>query len=323
MSKKLQFLLLAVWFLTTVGILWGAVGSQYVFTLGTAPSNPASGKISMYGDQNLGRLHCIGSDGLTVTCIDFSAGVSTGTTPPSVTSGTGGVDGYSEGTIPSVCPASGVDCVYADSTQNGLLGNFNNDGYKPLVRGPTSATTVGHCVQYADTKGSLLASFGSTCGGGGGGFSGGCGPSGAVTMTGSDITLCTISNVSALASGSCYMFTGIAQAAQNYQVFIYVDATLVSTPISNNNTWAGYFINWQTLYCNNAGVQNAQQLVPVSSGYQNTGFQYGVGSTNFLTEASGSYPKTPTGVDWTTTHTITVKMNAASGNGFLYGFKVN
>ncbi len=61
-------------------------------------------------------------------------GTTTGTAPPSVTSGTGGVDAYGEGTVPSVCATAGVDCVYADSTSHALMASYNNSSYFPLTR---------------------------------------------------------------------------------------------------------------------------------------------------------------------------------------------
>jgi hypothetical protein len=76
-----------------------------------------------------------------------------------VTAGTGGVIAPAEGTAPSVCAATAVDCIYADSTQHGLLANFNNVGYKPLVQGPTSWTTA-HVVSSNGTNGGLVADSG-------------------------------------------------------------------------------------------------------------------------------------------------------------------
>jgi hypothetical protein len=86
-------------------------------------------------------------------------GVSTGTSPPSVTAGTGGAQGFAEGTVPSVCAASAVDCVYADSTQHGFLANFNNVGYLPIVQGPASWTTA-RVVSTNGTNGGKIADAG-------------------------------------------------------------------------------------------------------------------------------------------------------------------
>lgn len=91
----------------------------------------------------------------TVTAI----GVSTGTSPPSLTAGTGGADAYAEGTAPSVGPASAVDVWYADSTQHGMLANFNNAGYLPIVQGPASNTS-GNLASYSGTNGGKIVDSG-------------------------------------------------------------------------------------------------------------------------------------------------------------------
>ncbi len=87
--------------------------------------------------------------------LSATSGLASGSAPPSVTAGSGGVIAPSEGTVPTVCAASAVDCIYADSTQHGLLANFNNGGYKPLVQGPTSAT-VSDLACFNATNGGLL-----------------------------------------------------------------------------------------------------------------------------------------------------------------------
>lgn len=62
-----------------------------------------------------------------------AASSSTGSSPPAVTAGTGGVEAFGEGTAPSVgCPAAGVDCVYADSTTHRLMLSNNNGTASPI-----------------------------------------------------------------------------------------------------------------------------------------------------------------------------------------------
>ncbi len=61
--------------------------------------------------------------------------------------------------MPSVCAASAVDCIYADATQHGLLANFNNVGYLPLIQGPASWTTA-HVVSTNGTNGGKVADSG-------------------------------------------------------------------------------------------------------------------------------------------------------------------
>ncbi len=67
-------------------------------------------------------------------------GTASGSAPPSLTVGTGGADAYGEGTVPSVCAAAGVDCVYADSTAHALMASFNNGAYYKLTQTICSGT---------------------------------------------------------------------------------------------------------------------------------------------------------------------------------------
>jgi len=100
-------------------------------------------------------------NGTTVSTTEAftAASVSTGTSPPSVTAGTGGVDAYGEGTVPSVGAASGVDICYADSTQHGMLCSWNNGSYLPLTQGPASDTS-GDLASFSGTGGGLLVDSG-------------------------------------------------------------------------------------------------------------------------------------------------------------------
>lgn len=59
---------------------------------------------------------------------------STGSSPPSVTVGTGGVQAMGEGTVPSAGAAASVDICYADSTAHGILCSFNNGAYSQVAR---------------------------------------------------------------------------------------------------------------------------------------------------------------------------------------------
>ncbi len=91
----------------------------------------------------------------------FTDGIGTGSSAPSLTPGTGGATAAGEGTAPSVCPTTGVDCLYADSTQHGYLANFNNLGYLPLVQGPASTTNL-HMAQWSGTNGGKLIDLATT-----------------------------------------------------------------------------------------------------------------------------------------------------------------
>jgi len=64
-----------------------------------------------------------------------------------------------EGTVPGSLSASGQDNCYADSTQHGLLCNFNAGTTLPLVQGPASSTS-GHIAAFNVTNGGRLADSG-------------------------------------------------------------------------------------------------------------------------------------------------------------------
>jgi hypothetical protein len=65
----------------------------------------------------------------------FTGGISTGSSPPSMTFGTGGGFASAEGTAPSAgLPAANVDGCYADSTAHGYKCSFNSDTASLLAR---------------------------------------------------------------------------------------------------------------------------------------------------------------------------------------------
>lgn len=72
----------------------------------------------------------------TGTTVTITHALSVGSSAPAVTSGTGGVFALPEGTDPSAgCPASGVDCLVADSATHSILYSFNNSALTALVGG--------------------------------------------------------------------------------------------------------------------------------------------------------------------------------------------
>lgn len=85
--------------------------------------------------------------------------ISVGSSAPALTCGTGGCLAFNEGNNPIVGPASGVDVFSFSDTQHGLLANFNNAGYLPLVQGPASAVS-GHLATWSGTNGGKLVDGG-------------------------------------------------------------------------------------------------------------------------------------------------------------------
>jgi hypothetical protein len=154
------------------------------------------------------------------------AAFSTGGTPPALTPGTGGAVGYSEGTVPIVGAAAGVDVIYADSTQHGFLASLDGGSYLPLIQGPASATS-GHIVSWNSTNGGLVADGGVL----------GTAASVSSTCSGTDLTGtlpgCTIVNAAVTAAKmiNSGVFTGDAVS------------TFPAITISNNAITAAKMVN--------------------------------------------------------------------------------
>lgn len=141
-------------------------GTNYSAWLSASPSG--SGTVTTSGSPTTNRLSkftsstavgnsSIADDGTTVSTTEniASPGVSLGGTPPSLTAGTGGALAFAEGTVPSVCLAASVDCLYFDSTQHGPMLSRNGVSYAPIPQGPTSAT-VGHYAKWGTTSAGAL-----------------------------------------------------------------------------------------------------------------------------------------------------------------------
>ena len=96
-----------------------------------------------------------------------------------------------EGTVPSGLSTAGEDNCYADSTQHGLLCNFNAGTTLPLVQGPASETT-GHLATWSGTNGGKLVDGGAV-------------PTGTVTSiaTTGPITGGTITGSGTIACATC------------------------------------------------------------------------------------------------------------------------
>jgi hypothetical protein len=118
------------------------------------PTNTASGTGSLLADFQLGGTSQAKIDKAgNITALGF---LSTGSSPPSITAGTGGVWAAALGTNPTGC-TTGMICVVANSTQNGLMANIAGAGFVPIPTTPTT-TTANYVPQYGGTTG---ASFGT------------------------------------------------------------------------------------------------------------------------------------------------------------------
>lgn len=121
-----------------------------------ATANPATVTISATGSDTNINLSLVGKG---TGGVQFPNGIATGSSPPPLTPGTAGADACGEGTAPSVGPATAVDVWYCDAVQHGILANFNNVGYLPLIQGPASWTTA-RVVSTNGTNGGKVADAG-------------------------------------------------------------------------------------------------------------------------------------------------------------------
>lgn len=160
-----------------------------------------------------------------------------------------------EGTVPSVCAASAVDCLYWDSTQHGPLLSRNNGSYLPIPQGPAS-TTANHAAIWNATNGGLLADSGMTLTASTGTFTLTNGKTFAVTngltLAGTDSTVMTFPTTSATLArtDAANTFTGTqtigALVATTYNGNTFTTGTGVLTiaasktlTVSNSITLAG------------------------------------------------------------------------------------
>lgn len=152
-------------------------------------------------------------------------------------------------------------------------------------------------------------------GGSSGPFINSQGNTGAITMTGSDVTIWSVTGVSALATGSCYQidFTILDNTAGGFtHGYLKVDGTIVSDLLGGAGS-AGFYQAFHFSYCNNVGSQAAQTMVQGNSGYCGVSSNCAGGSYTGSVTPIGIL-STPTAVNWATTHTVSFTLAAASGN---------
>lgn len=169
------------------------------------------------------------------------------------------------------------------------------------------AFTADDCLK-ANSLG-FVVSNGTTCPTGG--YNQSTGPATAVSMNGTDVTILTLSNVSALAAGSCYGISwGTGTGLDTATIKIKAGSTTISTP------WilAGAFpqVTGTVKYCNNPGVQNAQVLYYQYPLWYNTVSTFPSQITAPIGGGDG-WVNTPSAVDWSTTHNIILTVNQPSG----------
>lgn len=108
---------------------------------GGSPAAPTNSLQKNNGSGGFGASS-VTDNGIVSTPEAFqAASVATGSAPPSVTVGTGGVPfACGEGTAPSAGVTAGVDLAYCDSTLHSVLLSLNGGPYQPLTCGATVTT---------------------------------------------------------------------------------------------------------------------------------------------------------------------------------------
>ena len=114
------------------------------------------------------------------------------------------------------------------------------------------------------------------------------------------------------ATGACFAFEGTLEASVAATYKIFVDSTLISTPVLSSNGVGGYYIIWKSLYCNTTAQSNQTLTYPAQILYIALS-SYSLGGVPSIGQFYGEAPQTtPTAIDWSTSHTITVKVNSSS-----------
>jgi hypothetical protein len=122
--------------------------------------------------------------------------------------------------------------------------------------------------------------------------------------------------VAALPAGACWRIEfGYTTSAGYANVGLYADAVQIANP-----TGAALGGMIQTLYCNNPGTQAAQTFLYLTPLF----FNYGVGVTTPRDPAFtvDDVYHAPTGVDWSTGHTLYLKTTVSSGTASGWYFHV-
>jgi hypothetical protein len=235
-----------------------------------------------------------------------------------------------ESAAPSGTPPSGFEFGWSDSM--GLFPRTKNSAgtifqmSKELTAGNIRKAGGANTADSATTAGDIVGLF-STCSGtqylgadaachtaSSTPYSAWSPSTSNVSMSGTAATIYTFASVPAipagLGSGSClslnYLIWGSTSTLASTKVF--VDATQIMSSAGNGGATAGVYVIAR--YCNNSGVQNAQTISVIDAGYT-TSLSQGAKVSGAM---FSNYEITPTGIDWSTSHTITIQATGTSGN---------
>jgi hypothetical protein len=171
-----------------------------------------------------------------------------------------------EGTIPTGLSAASQDNCYTDSTQHGVLCNFNAGTTLPLVQGPASETT-GHLATWSGTNGGRLVDGGAV-------------PTGTVTA----VSVASANGVSGSSSGGATPALTIALGA------ITPTSVVPSTPFAHANI-AATAVTPGSYTSANITVAADGSITLAANG---TGFQGVDGNAEFVSNSSTASRNTAT-----------------------------
>ena len=180
-----------------------------------------------------------------------------------------------------------MDICYADSTSHGILCSFNNGAYSLI------------CLVSAGCGGASLSDF----------------VSGTVSTTANSAAYVTVYSWSApaLPAGACFELQSVIggfAGSGTFDIEIFADTSLIYHPwtsLPDSNYWP-----IDIKYCNQAGVQNAQYVMSVQGGSYGADCNNYVGSFSSIgavTNQDAQFITPSNAIDWSTGHTITVKIN--------------
>lgn len=259
------------------------------------------------------NIHAAGGTSLTQTSISFTgtptggmckfvtgsgqtgATGATGPSGPSGTSGPSGPTGVTGASGPTGATGgtgpSGPSGVSGPSGPTGTTGSTGSTG----PSGPSGAGASGPSGPSGATGSAGFAYFGAD--------------TGAVSMTGSDVTLQSVA-APALPANGCWRLElndfNSSGGGTTYKLF--ADATQI---LSFSQGSSGYGDIWTVLYCNTT-AQTGQTLTQLSGCYFTSLSSASGGCA--ATYAQITTPTTPTGVNWASGHTLAWKANNSGGN---------
>ena len=240
----------------------------------------------------------VSDDGTTVSTTEPIAApsVSTGSSPPAVTAGTGGGVAWGEGTCPSAgLPAASVDGICSRASDHALVASFNNDALSQLARfsnnlsvfaATTSAQLAGVISDETGT-GALVFGTGPTIG-----LVNATGlPAGGLAAVAADNIFGNFTAGSAIPSTQALP----SCAADGSHAITYASHTLGCTPISGGG---GTTVSPRFMYVIGQPGYNAGTTAPISPSAPNMGVRWPftvMGSTLsatgiWVTTAPGSAP---------------------------------